>query len=293
MTTAYNAQAWSKTAASNSGADAGIGLLADTSFPNTVDNWWRGDMAAFRRYVLDTCGGIRASGSANVITATTFQNLDSGHLADGLTLMVWAKYTNTSATVTFSPDGHTARAIKTANGAGLVTGQIKAGAPLILVYRAAGTPVWHCVNLQPATVVGASACSFFAHKNGFDQSLNSGANQLTFGIEDWDIGSAYASHAWTPPAGTVKIIVKVSVRTGTDATPVSVALYKDGVEHRKITLISPYFTPSFSTEAAGAIETIEQVDGTNAFTVYATRGTSAAVVIEGKENMTYFCGTMV
>jgi len=295
MTTAYNLQAWSKTAASNSGADAGIGILADSSYPNTVDNWWRGDMAAVARWKADTGGGLIAGGTENALTVSTNQGLDSGHLADGLLLVVRALYTNTNATVTFAPDGHTARAIKTADGSGLVAGQIKAGAPLILIYRDAGTPVWHCANLQSlASNIGASAGSFTANKNEIDQGLPAGiATQVTFSVEGWDVGSTFVSHTWTPPSGTALIQVQIATGVAVVNTPILVSLYKNGSAIRTLSLVAPDLNDTGYAEAFGSIATVEQVNGSDYFSVYATRTTADDAYVLGKANKTWFTGTMV
>lgn len=296
MTTAFNLQAWSKTASSNSGVDAGIGLLTNTSYPNTVDNWWRGDMAAVARWADDTGGALLAAGTANALTVYTNQSLDSGHLADGLTLVVKAAFTNTSSSVTFSPDGHTARAVKAADGSGLSAGQIKAGARLVLVYRAAGTPVWHCVNLQAsASGFGAAACSFMAHKNEFDQGLVTGTPVLvTFGIAEFNVGSALASSVWTPPEGTALIMLQATIGVATTDVPVTVSLYKNGAVHRTMQLIPDRLNIlSAYAEAWGTLTTIEQVNGSDSFSVYATRTTSADAYVAGKVNKTWWAGTMV
>lgn len=295
MTTAFNLQAWSTTAASNNGADAGIGTLSDSSYPNTVDNWWRGDMAAVARWKADTGGALIAGGTANALTVATNQGLDSGHLADGLLLVVRALHTNTNATVTFSPDGHTARAIKTADGSGLVAGQIKAGAPLILIYRGAETPVWHCANLQSqASNIGAASGSFQAHKNDIDQGLPVGvATQVTFPVEDSDVGTTFESSIWTPPSGTALIQLQIAVGVAAVETITTVGLYKNGNLHRRMYLIAPALNDTGYAESFGSMVTVEQTNGSDYFEVYATRTTSDDAYVLGKTNKTWFSGTMV
>lgn len=296
MTTAFNLQAWSKTASSNSGIDAGIGLLADSSYPNTVDNWWRGDMAAVARWADDIGGALVATGTANAITVTTNQGLDSGHLTDGLTLVVKAAFTNTSATVTFSPDGQTARAVKAADGGAITVGQIKAGARIALVYRAAVTPVWHCVNLQAtAGDLSAATCSFMAHKNGFDQGLVTGVPTLvTFGTPEFNVGSALASSVWTPPEGTALIMLHATIAVDGANIPVAVSLYKNGAVHRTMRLIPDNENlGSDFAEAYGTLTSVEQVTGNDSFSIYATRTTSADAFVAGKTNKTWWSGTMV
>ena len=48
---------------------------------------------------------------------------------------------------------------------------------------------------------------FKAHKNGTDQTISTGTfTQCTLGTEVWDVGSNFASNAWTPPAGKVSMV---------------------------------------------------------------------------------------
>ncbi len=154
MGTTENVQAWSKTAATNSTADAGINW-AEGQDPATVNNSARGMMAALKKYAEDTGGALVAGGSANALTVTTKQVLSSGHLADGLTLQIEAASDNTSATVTFAPDSLTAANIKRADGSALAIGSIKSGMRLILCYDA-GASEWRCANIAPVVLAAAS-----------------------------------------------------------------------------------------------------------------------------------------
>lgn len=126
MGTSLNVSAWSTTAASNSGADSTIGTVADTSSPTSVDDWTRSVMAAVKKYVLDTDGGLTSGGAANAQTLTTNRSIDSGHQAAGFSLRFKAGYTNTGAT-TLAVDGLTAVAVKRLNGDALSAGDIVAG----------------------------------------------------------------------------------------------------------------------------------------------------------------------
>ncbi len=157
MGTTENVQAWSKTAATNSTADAGINW-AEGQDPATVNNSARGMMAALKKYAEDTGGALVAGGSANALTVTTKQVLSSGHVADGLTLQIEAASDNTSATVTFAPDSLTAANIKRADGSALAVGSIKSGMRLILCYDA-GASEWRCANIPPLSVISGGGTS--------------------------------------------------------------------------------------------------------------------------------------
>lgn len=126
MPTALNLSAWSTTASSNSGADSTIGTVADTSSPTSVDDWTRSVMAAVKKYVLDTDGGLTAGGTADALTLTTNRSISSGHQAAGFSLRFIASATNTGA-ATLAVDGLTAVAIKRLNGDALSAGDIVDG----------------------------------------------------------------------------------------------------------------------------------------------------------------------
>jgi hypothetical protein len=133
MATALNVSAWSTTAASNDGADSTIGTVANTSAPNVVDDWVRGIMAAVKRYILDTDGGITAGGTANALTITTNRSISSGHQAAGFSVRFKASNTNTGAT-TVNVDSLGAKSIKRLNGDALSAGDIVSGGIYDLAY---------------------------------------------------------------------------------------------------------------------------------------------------------------
>lgn len=126
MATALNVSAWSTTAASNDGADSTIGTVANTSSPTSVDDWVKGVMAAVKKYVLDTDGGITSGGTADVLTITTNRSISSGHQAAGFSVRFKAANTNTGA-ATVNVDTLGAVAIKRLNGDALAAGDIVSG----------------------------------------------------------------------------------------------------------------------------------------------------------------------
>ncbi len=152
MSTTETVRAWSTTAATNATADAAI-ASSDSQSPDTVDNNIRSIMVAVKKQENDTGGALAAGGTANALTVTTGQVLESGQLAAGLRLLLRATADNTSTTVTFAPDGLTAANIKRADGSALAIGSIKSGMYLDLVYNT-GSSEWRCANILP---VGAAS----------------------------------------------------------------------------------------------------------------------------------------
>ncbi len=157
MGTTENESAFSTTAATNSTADAGINW-AEGQDPATVNNSARGMMAARAKARLDQGGSLAAGGTANALTVTTNQILSSGHVAAGQRLLIRATADNTSATVTFAPDGLTAANIKRADGSALAIGSIKSGMYLDLVYNS-GSSEWRCANIPPLSVISGGGTS--------------------------------------------------------------------------------------------------------------------------------------
>ncbi len=155
MSTSETVRAWSTTAASNASADGAISS-SDAQSPDTLDNNVRSIMAAVKKQMNDIGGSLAAGGTANALTVTTGQVLESGQLTDGLRLLLKATADNTSATVTFAPDGLTAYNIKRADGTPLAIGSIQTGMYLDLVYNSGATE-WRAANIAPAAAPGAIA----------------------------------------------------------------------------------------------------------------------------------------
>jgi len=297
MPTYLNPQAWSKTAASNDGADSAFGTIADTSYPRPVLDWYRGDMAAAAKYADDVGGALVAGGSANALTVTTNQNLSSAHLAAGLCLVVRASEANTSATVTFSPDGITAANIKCSDGSSLGIGQIKAGMPLMLFYNA-GSSEWRAANLISGSAgdLGSTTASFLATKSGVDQALSGLAMKITFPVVVFNNGQLYSASTsrWTPPAG--KVLVRASVLIDSHGQG-GASIYKNGAEYK--TARGPFGEDAGGTADAATTSLVSVVDsasGTDYYEIYWTTpyaGEEVEGYVYGQTYRTWFSGTMV
>ena len=295
MPTYINPQAWSTTAASNNGADSAFGVIADTSYPRPVLDWYRGDMAAVKRWARDTGGALVAGGSADALTVTTNQNLSAAHVAAGLCLVVWAAEANTSATVTFSPDGLTAAAVKTADGSALSVGQIKAGMPMILMYNA-GSSEWRVVNLVggSGSDLGATTASFLATKSGSDQDLTGLSMKVTFPVAVFNNGNLYSdsNSRWTPPAG--KVLVRASILMDGPFTGVA-SIFKNGVEYKTT-------RGSFGSDAGGSgeaattslISVVDSASGSDYYEIHCLfPEDSPRGYVYGQTHRTWFSGTMI
>ena len=325
MGTALNVQAWSATPSSNDGADSTIGTVANTSSPTSVDDWVKGVMAAIAKYADDTGGALVAGGSATALTVTTGQALSSGHIANGLNIKVRTASSATGA-ATIAIDGLTAVDIKTNAGAAIASGDWASGAVLDLVYSSGataflaanigGTPAINITGLSALTspdhaadylpIYDASATSnlkilprylapsvracFRAHKNGSNQSISSTTEtQVTFGTESFDVGSAFASSTWTPPAGKVQIGVNLLVEN-VGSGQLTIVIKKNSTAIA--TWLGTAVTNLSSSEMLSLV-VIEDANGSDTFAVYATTSADTSYSVEGFATRSYFWGTMI
>jgi len=195
-------QYWNVVPGSNQASDPDI-FSADSQSPSTVDDNIRSLMAATAKYSDDTDGKLTAGGTPNALTVTTYQVLVSAQLTSGLMLRVKAISANTSATVTFAPDGLTAAPIKRADGSALAVGSIQAGVYLSLVYNQP-TSEWWADNIPPPILGVTDNSAAAAGQVGEYQTNNGGPQALinalpaTCGIGatlnpgDWDVWGVIA-----------------------------------------------------------------------------------------------------
>jgi hypothetical protein len=280
MATAENVEAWSTTAATNSSADSSINW-AEGQDPATVNNSARSMMAAQAKHEDDQGGGLAAGGTANALTVTTNQVLSSGHVTAGLRLLLRATADNTSATVTFAPDGLTAANIKRADGSALAVGSIKSGMYLDLVYNS-GSSEWRCANIAPAR----SACQ--VRLSGTQTVSSTAATTITFDTEDFDIGANFAANTWTPNAGTVFIIARAHAVTLTSGELVVLSIYKNGAEYARGT---------YAAQADNAIDlnvsAMDIANGTDAYTIVIDSALDASYQVQASPRLTLFQGFTV
>lgn len=271
MATTYNPLAWNETSgvASNSGADAGIGTLADSSSPDAVDNWIRGLMAAVKNQILDTEGGLAAGGTANAITLTSKRVLSSGHVAAGAMFAFRATATNTGA-VTFAPDGLSAVAIVDAFGNALTGGEIVSGMMVGIMYNA-NTANWRLLN--PA----AGGKPRFSASTSSSQTSISSATKINFATEAFDIGGHYdnsTNYRWTPPAGLVWLHAELGSQFTADEAESQIYIYKNGSSFR-----SKYYIQRLNllNNTSMEIMAIDRASGTDYYEIFVVGDGNTAI----------------
>lgn len=114
------------------------------------------------------------------------------------------------------------------------------------------------------------------------------AVQITFGTENWDVGNAFASNAWTPPAGKYQIdaSVEIDVTNAVDNEQITIALRKDGADHRIVRFNRPG-TGSMSVNLTALVD----ANGSNVFTIFVTKGGAGNGATTATATTNYFQGT--
>lgn len=123
---------WSKTAATNSAADATINW-AEGQSPSSVNDSARAMMAALAKYRDDVAGGAATSGTSTAYTITSNQGFTSLTLMDNAELTIVPNVTN-AAGATLAVDGLTAKAINISSSVAAPAGFLLAGTPYRLTY---------------------------------------------------------------------------------------------------------------------------------------------------------------
>ena len=284
MGTSQNVQAWLKQANTVSPqGDSDAPWTEGTMTWPQVNNYGRSIMSAVKKFAEDTGGALVAGGTATALTVTTKQVLSSGHLTDGLTILVRTASASTGA-ATIAADGLSAVPIKKNGGSAIEAGDWSANFILILVYSTIISG-FYAANLSPRPSQWAS---FSAHKNGSNQAVASASDTpVTFGTAGFNVGGYYSTgtSVWTPPAGTVSIDVNIIANDISDF--IFCRLYKNGV-HFKTGSIG-VSTSVFS--ASTSLSTTDQCNGTDYYGIYVIG--DASYTITGTASETYFMGTMV
>lgn len=286
MGTTYNPLAWNATSgvASNSGADAGIGTLADSSSPDSVDNWIRGLMAAVKNQILDTDGGLAAGGTANAITLNpTSRAMSSGHVAAGATLTFRATATNTGAT-TLAPDGLSAVAIVDSWGQALTGGEIISG-DIVTVRYNANTSKWVIISGGGNSGFPSKRCSGQVVKTSAQSISSTGTVQVTGWTESFDVGSYFASNTLTPPVGTIHIAAQLGY-SGLSSVA-NLTIRKNGSDY----VYGNGALDSYSNVSGTAF--IDQCNGTDYYQIFTTSGTDASYTILSNTGYSIVSWTMV
>jgi microcystin-dependent protein len=134
---------WSRTAASNSTADAQVNWQEGQA-PSSINDSARAMMASLAGYRDDIAGAIVTGGTSTAYTVTSYQVFDtlahmSGHV------IAFTPHATNGATVTLNVDGLGAKPLRSSTGVELVAGVLVAGTPYTALYNNSDA-VWYLHN---------------------------------------------------------------------------------------------------------------------------------------------------
>jgi hypothetical protein len=159
MSTTETIRAWSAASnAANASSDAAISS-SDSQSPDTVDNNIRSIMVAARKQMDDIGGSLAAGGTANALTVTTGQVLESGQITDGLRILLKATADNTCDCGDVRAGHSDCRQHQAGRWLGPAVGSIKSGMYLDLVYNSVSAE-WRCTNIAPLAAAGVGGLQF-------------------------------------------------------------------------------------------------------------------------------------
>lgn len=143
-----------------------------------------------------------------------------------------------------------------------------------------------------AAIAAVVMPAFSAHKNGSDQGTitSGGATVITFGTEEFDIGSYFDSNAWTPPSGKHLIAVGLTftAANGVDTELLELRLLKNGVVYRRIS----ERRGGVGIQSVHLASTVT-ANGTDAFTIAVFKSGAGDGTVEGDAIDTWFTGHMI
>jgi microcystin-dependent protein len=124
---------WSRTAASNSTADAQVNW-AEGQAPSSVNDSARAMMASLAGYRDDIAGAIVTGGTSTAFTVTSYQVFNSLANMSGQVIAFTPHATN-GATVTLNVDGLGAKPLRQSPGVELPAGVLILGSPYVALYN--------------------------------------------------------------------------------------------------------------------------------------------------------------
>lgn len=147
------------------------------------------------------------------------------------------------------------------------------------------------VLVTPSNLKGR-AC-FAADKNSVDQTgiASLTFTKVTFANETFDQGSFFASSAWTPPAGPIRVGANVRVAGSTASMSLRCSLYKNGVRFRDLAAVSTNPTDTTTPIIGGAV--CDVANGTDVYEIYVLGITATTLTVEGATTGSYMSGEQV
>ena len=178
----------------------------------------------------------------------------------------------------------------TISAAGLATGGGSLAANRTITVTAASdaearTGTATNVAVTPANL---NARAYFHVTKSADQTGIASATStlLTWATEAADVGGYFASNAWTPPAGPVRMSAGLSVSAGLAVAGVlNIHIFKNASNFKGTVGVAVG-----TGEQGSQITCIDVANGTDAYTVYIYAASAGTLTVRGDAYATYFCG---
>jgi hypothetical protein len=249
---------WSRTAATNSNADAGIGWAEGMS-PAAINNSARGMMAALAKWAYDLGGQVVTAGTSTAYTATTTSGL--GSLAEGRMLCVEMDETN-GVNPTLNVDGLGAKKVYKFGGSGAVqmaAGELQAGGRYLLQYDTSlDTAAGGWIVLNP-TAAEATAAEYQADTAGRLITVTAAWDAAEF--ETLTYAASYTADFATFINGVMTLTGNLTLNNPSNekvGQSGAIMLIQDGTGSRTITFGTDWKFPSGASEtlstAAGSVD---------------------------------------
>lgn len=142
---------------------------------------------------------------------------------------------------------------------------------------------------QVANVLANQQVAFSVHKGGTAQTglVSATYTLITFGTKEFDEGNRFASDAWVPPAGLIRLEGRVHFTgTTTAGTGYAIAaIFKNGV------LIAQVALPMGTNFGTAHVSCITRANGTDSYSLYGYASASAGTLtVAGDSGNTAFSG---
>jgi hypothetical protein len=141
-----------------------------------------------------------------------------------------------------------------------------------------------------ADFVPAGLPRFAANKGGVDQGgvVTATETKVTFGTEEYDIGSKFASSTWTPgKLGAVHITAKLTLTVPIDTAGLRIMIYKNGAEVRRSSIT---FNGTGIQQGSMLASDLIVDNVADYFEIYAHHTCGSNKIINGGTFQTWFTG---
>lgn len=256
----------------------------------TFDSNYRAGLRLDNFAMVQVNGGLFTRNGRNAIGGEDCHILVDGSTGDGLDLngVQTESGEDDGGGGGFRPD-YVVRWLGTATGSNVVGGDMSG---FLTAFDVGGRP--SDFRSLRARGLDDTNTHFHANKGGTDQTAvpDNTWTKVTFGTEGYDEGGSYdpVTSRFTPPAGAWLIAANVHWKTSVDLKVFDIALYKNGVVHRRGGTAHASGGGSLSVSLPGSPD---RANGTDYYEIYVRQASGTTLDIDGSAEMTWFSAAKV